>query len=697
MADYLQDLLDRFNVNVNDPTQPPTSAFDATLSDEENRKKAATDAAKKAMPDVSQLPSWSRQAGVLASQAGPDQPPAIDVAKILANPANPAYADNPMASALTKKMAAAQAAQAQPPQPPPLSQTNYPVQPFPNAPVPQVPGSPPVQQPPQPPQPAPDDTNPDTNPPGGAPQTAQPPQKIPLPQERPAGAGPRAPQREVDAADAGQPGQPDTRANIPRVGANGQPLVDQAGMLPSSGGLGDIGSKIMSGLSQHSNLLLAMGAGMMGAPNLWQGLGRGFAYAGPAAQADIKQSMLAGGQQATYNALVGAGAPPDMARAATLDPDIKKQLLQSYIADRGYEIKPVETTNAWGEKETHYMAINKFRPQDSFDVQSGARLGGGGAPGAGGGAPTGPGGAGAPQGQPGQPGYQPQQSQFYAPGVNDQNLNQNLVGEDYLNQFSPEVKAAVQARISGLQAPARSNFGKDVTKRINMIAQKYEQDVTGMPVDDSLYPQRNKYATSLATPQSGVGLQKKGFQQGLEHFSKLSDQLVQMKLSNGFLGSEDVAEAINRLKAHGVNQAGLIGQANVTGQALAGEMGNLFSKTGGGVHERQQTKDAVSNAFKSGKSAAGALQGVVDLIDGGLTTMENDRNDLFPDARFRPRGSEFNGPHQQELKEHILHNIAILRGDVARDQPAAPAAGVTPQPKGTYNYDPKTGGFTMQQ
>src|SRR6516164_4793477 len=98
----------------------------------------------------------------------------------------------------------------------------------------------------------------------------------------------------------------------------------QAGML---GPLGNIGNW----LGQHSNALLAMGAGLMGAPNVWQGLGRGFSYMGPAAQQDIKMQTMMGQQGAAYNALRTAGVPDDLARLGSTDKDVMKQLLDQYI------------------------------------------------------------------------------------------------------------------------------------------------------------------------------------------------------------------------------------------------------------------------------------------------------------------------------------------------------------------------------
>lgn len=198
-----------------------------------------------------------------------------------------------------------------------------------------------------------------------------------LPRERPA----EAPQREAD-------GQP---AAIPRE-VNGQPTVmggatNQAGMLPS---IGDIGSRIMQGLGAHSNLLLALGAGFAGAPNIGQGISRAAAAAIPAGQADIQQQLMMGNQGAAYNALIAAGVPPNLARIGATDKEVMKNLLGTYVNPK-MEIKEVKTETPLGT-QTRLYAVDPLGRRPTVDVQTGQQVG----PGyAGGGV------AGAPPGTPG--------------------------------------------------------------------------------------------------------------------------------------------------------------------------------------------------------------------------------------------------------------------------------------------------------
>ena len=318
MADYLQDLLDRAQSYM-DPGS--FAAYDPTQTDEENKKKkppTMVGAPPPVQPDM--------YAGMLGALGGIGLPP----------PPDPG----------------------QPPQTPPMQVGApqggaTPISPIPGfgAPLPT-----------------------DTSPPPQEPDQPIPPDQVPLPKPRPTQASGR--QREA----SGEPAAGTEGAQDPRAGQAGQTrltqgqggpvqmsaadqAVPQAGML---GGLGDLGGNIMSGLSKHSNMLMALGAGLLGAPNLAQGFSRGLSYAVPAAQADIRQQLQMGGQQGMYSARKAANVPENLARAGATDPKIGQKLLDTYITGRAeWDYKPVETTNSWGEKSTRIMATNKYDPSQS--------------------------------------------------------------------------------------------------------------------------------------------------------------------------------------------------------------------------------------------------------------------------------------------------------------------------------------------
>jgi hypothetical protein len=89
--------------------------------------------------------------------------------------------------------------------------------------------------------------------------------------------------------------------------------------VPETSLLGRLGR----GLSENSNLLLSIGAGMAGAPSIGTGLSRGFQMAVPGSQMDQKLQT----QNATVDALMRRGLPRDVAFAAATNPTILQQVL----------------------------------------------------------------------------------------------------------------------------------------------------------------------------------------------------------------------------------------------------------------------------------------------------------------------------------------------------------------------------------
>lgn len=462
--------------------------------------------------------------------------------------------------------------------------------------------------------------------------------------------GSKLPATDISSSNRGQEG-------------NGQPQEQS--------GFGSLMPRIGDFLKNNSNTLLALGAGFAGAPNIGQGISRASAAAIPAARADISQRTLLQTQSSTYRALVDAGVPRQQALAAVGNPKLAEALIQSYITDRKNEIKEIKEKDAFGNERTRLVAVNPYDRTSQEITPTGGARGASAGDGAGiGSAPT-----------------------TFAKGVTMDTFNHSAVGEDYLKQFSPEVQADVKSYLSGRSMPTGRQGAAQIVKQ---IAKKYGDDI-GMPADDALVTQRKVFSNSLGDTKSGVGMQAKGAQQGLEHFVKLSDTMVKLKLSNG-LGIEPVANFANWFKSLSTEQQDMIHNANVKGQALAGEMGKLFSgTTGGGVHERAETKKNISNAFQSTKAAAGSLEGVLEMMEGGINSLTQRRDQLFPDKSAWPKGSDFMTEKQLAEMAQIRHNIAILRGEEKPDGGAAPARGTAAPAPGRYRYDPATGSMAPVQ
>jgi hypothetical protein len=443
-------------------------------------------------------------------------------------------------------------------------------------------------------------------------------------------------------------------------------MGQRAGIL---GGFGDW-------LQQHSNTLLAISAGLSGAPGIHAGIGRAAAYTMPAAQQDIAEQMQRGGVQASFNALMSAGVPRDLAMAGATNPKIMDKLMDTYITGNKYTIHDVTKTDSWGQKTSTPIAVNERDPSDAYYIETGEQVhpsvvagkgpqtgtliqgsngqpivvpqpGGGGGGGGGGGPPS-----------------QQQQSQFYAPGIDDSTFDHTKVGDDYLQQFSPEAQAEIKNRTMGAAAGGFGRGKPEVLQRLQMAADKYGQDM-GLPMDPVSLSQRRVWANSLADTNSGVGLQAKGFKQGLEHLANITDKWVKLNQYPG-MGFEPVARAEN-FTVSSKRQA-IVNGLHSDAQKFGGEVNKLFSKGGTGS-ERGEAAKSVGDERMSRIAAAGALEAALDQMYGGLRPLEGQRDALFPPGTA-PRGSDFVGKAEQANIARIRRNIAILRGE----KPASPAA-----------------------
>lgn len=393
------------------------------------------------------------------------------------------------------------------------------------------------------------------------------------------------------------------------------------------------------GAAAEPDFASRLGAGFMGFANAkspMQALGNLVGGLATGQRSD-PQGMLQQQQSATFKALVQRGVPPSEAMAATLNPEIMKIVGTKYFDTQA---KPLDlgTDPLTGEK--HYGEYRPGQPLTKIGFNGQQN----------GGAPT-----------------------FLAQGVTS--LNRNLVGDDYLAQFSPEVQSAVKAYIRGDSMPTSNPRLAGGIGAIKQIAQKYGDDV-GTPVSDALYSQRRTYRSQLGSNSpSSAGGQAKSFNQGIEHLSALADTLDKLDNSNG-LGIPSLASGINSVRQGlSTDQAAIADKASGIGQALAGEIGKLFSgAAGGGVHERQTTMERF-NTVKSKPQLAAALEATLELMHGGLVALEQRRDEVLgPNSDVKFVTSE-----TQNKIEHIQQMIDRLKG---RNTRAAPSAGNQADPLG---------------
>jgi hypothetical protein len=423
------------------------------------------------------------------------------------------------------------------------------------------------------------------------------------------------------------------------------PPTSLIGRLKSTAsGIGDF-------VGNNSNTLMQLGAGLAGAPSWGTGISRGLAGATAGRQLDLAQAN----RGETYRALVAHGVSPQEALAAANDPEIKKAMIAKY-----FETKPRVPHNI-GTDALGNPIMGSFDPNTGKFYDAANRMIGGGA-GAGTGLPD----AGAG---------------LLAKGV--EQFNPQLHGEEYFNQFSPEVQSAIKGYMRGDTQPTGNPRLKGFDTKVKEWARKYGDDI-GEPISDALFSEKRKYRTELgSTSASSAGGQVKAFNQGIEHADGLATKLE--KLGNyDPLGMPDVAHGVNALRQRFSSKTkGLADEAAALGQTLAGEVGKLFSgSAGGGVHERDLTRQRF-NTVSSPDELAGALAGTIETMEGGLRALEQRRDRILgPNS-----GEEFVTKETREKIDRIKGVIARLRGEegAPAGAPAAPSIQSTPKP-GNYIY-----------
>lgn len=479
------------------------------------------------------------------------------------------------------------------------------------------------------------------------PITAAPGEPVPDPTVLPAPGSVPTPRSRPPEADI--TGPTDVGARGKTVGAPMQiapqaaPEAQQEAPVESPFQLPSILDKIRTTLGDNSNTLLAIGAGFAGAPNIGQAISRASGAAIPARAADIKQSLERQTHGYTTKALIEAGVPVQQAIAAQADPDLKKALIQNYITDRKNEIKTVKSKDMFGNESERLIAVNPF------DLSQKEITGGGAAPAGG-------------------------KNASFAPGVSMENFDGSKSGDEYLGQFAPEVQAGVKAYLRGDALPGKPA----IDRTIKMVAQKYGDDM-GIPANDQDYVARKNFKASLGDIKGGVGMAVKGFQQGTSHLAAAADKMV--KLGNINAGLTDVGNVINNIKNRTAKQGGIAAALDTDAQALAGEVGKLYSgSNGGGVHEREATKKLFGNPNGTAEQQAGVLEATLHLMEGGLTTIEGRKRALFRDQQIP--GGDFIGAEERKNIESVKNAIKILRGEAVAPAASTAKPAAAPAAKG---------------
>lgn len=335
---------------------------------------------------------------------------------------------------------------------------------------------------------------------------------------------------------------------------------------PSSGGFGAAGRGALANM-QGGPLGMIAGAIAGG-----MGMGQG-------TEADVKRQNL----KAQYDALIGAGMTPQKAMLSILNPEAGKTLIDQTLSNK----------QKWGEIGSDAFGNKTMGWIDETNQTiNGKPMGEGG----------GAGGDGAVGG-------------LLAPGV--KTVDSSLSGKDYLEQFSPEVKAAVQNYVDGKSTPT-GNPRKGFTQAVKMIAQKYGAD-TGQSVDDASYAARRTMRNQLSSSApSSLGGQINIGNTAAGHLADLSQKALE--LGNVDTGIAPLSAAVNSVRGLGTEQAAKMEALKGAAQHYGQEITKFYAGSPGGTAERDRFIESVNGA-RSPKELAAILSTEGELMRSRLDAL----------------------------------------------------------------------------
>jgi hypothetical protein len=419
-------------------------------------------------------------------------------------------------------------------------------------------------------------------------------------------------------------------------------------------------------LGQHSNQLLAMGAGLAGAPSIHAGLGRAAAYSIPAIQQDIARQTQMGGQQASYNALIAAGVPSDLAKAGAVDKDVMKQLMASYVTNKTQSVN-VKLPNGMEVTAQYDPYTGTYK-----DIY----------------------------GRPFDPN---------APGMGGSAIDPNLTGEEARaaaeQSANPATYRQAMAYVSG-QIPLP--VGRAATQPMTKMA--YD---LALQIDPKLGTAEGKLRNETLMdygPKGKTGQTRLALSNMMGHAEQL-DQLNKI-IGNWDLGGEKANWARNALyQTLGANKTYLDAkaQADLLRDILGGEANKAFS----GSHSVTGSEEMIKalGGAKGYTSQHGAIKGMIHAagtrlgelqsqFDSSLNTRSEGFHMLSPKAQkiFR----KWEGDAGMDWSKAAPTNLPESPDSAEAFAPAGGGGGVKEagktsfKPGGTYNYDRNTGRFTPQ-
>lgn len=250
---------------------------------------------------------------------------------------------------------------------------------------------------------------------------------------------------------------------------------------------------------------------------------------------------------------------------------------------------------------------------------------------------------------------------FLAPGV--KSIDSGLTGADYLNQFSPEVKAAVENYVQGKSMPT-GNPRKGFTQTVKMIAQKYGAD-TGQTVDDATYTARRTMRNQLSSSApSSLGGQINIGNTAAGHLADLTQRAID--LGNVDTGIAPLTSLVNNARGLGTEQAAKMEALKGAAQHYGQEITKFYAGSPGGVAERDRFIESVNGA-RSPKELAAILATEAELMRSRLDALGGQIKGVLGDEGMKQY--PVLRPDGEAALAKVEQNVSKLKGNGAPSTP----------------------------
>lgn len=260
-------------------------------------------------------------------------------------------------------------------------------------------------------------------------------------------------------------------------------------------------------------------------------------------------------------------------------------------------------------------------------------------------------------------------------------MKSGVSGEDLYNFLPPDRARTVRAMIEGrMPPPSTTAMRSPATMQLIDAANAIDPSF-----DATTWKARSTFNTQFGSQApSSIGGQKVLMSTALGHLAEVANSAAELSNSDGgFTGLAPVGHMWNSAKNTTTKQAAIANALEDKVAKFSGEVGKLYSGSqGGGVHEREDTRNRLGSSLTSAELAAG-LEASRDLILSKQKALEDQTAQIFGPERAKK--FDFVGPEGRDAIDKIEKAIMKLRGQnggaeptAAPPQPAAPPAQTMP-------------------